>query len=531
MRLSLRWQVFMLVLGVMIASLAIAGIMVTQTISDILRYHIGMQALGVAQSVAELPVVRQWVGKPGGDAYIRPLAEQIRLRTGFEILVVIDTDSVRYTHPVPERIGQKFVGGDEGKALLGEEYISQAIGTLGPSQRSFAPIYGYAGQVVGAVMVGGLIPSLEAQLVPVRGAILAALAVGMAVGSVGAGLLSGHIKATLYGMEPEQIASVLHSREAILQSVREGIIAVDRNGLITLMNDVSKDYLGLDEGVIGRPINLVVPSTRLPQVLQSGQAEYDQDQIMGEVRVVTNRLPIVVEGKVVGAVATFRDRREIARLAEELSGVRRYIEALRVQTHEFSNKLHTISGLIQLGNHDEAIDYIHTVHTKHSGLTGEVLARINDPGVAAIIIGKIGRANELGIRLELSIDSKLEALPTELRQAVTAIVGNLADNALEALASNLRDNPLVLLRLQQTELLLTIEVMDNGPGVSERDKSKIFEFGFSTKAQQNRGLGLHIINTIATTCGGEIKVESEPDVLTHFTITLPMCKGCEAGGH
>jgi two-component system sensor histidine kinase DctS len=251
---------------------------------------------------------------------------------------------------------------------------------------------------------------------------------------------------------------------------------------------------------------------------------------MGEVRVVTNRLPIVAEGRVIGAVATFRDRSEVARLAEELSGVRRYIEALRVQTHEFSNKLHTISGLIQLGNHDEAIDYIHTVQTKHSGVTSEVSARINDPGIAAIIIGKIGRANELGIGLELSTDSTLEALSTELRQAVTAIVGNLADNALEALAVHSRDNPLVLLRLQQTKSLLTIEVMDNGPGITEQDKARIFEFGFSTKAQQNRGLGLHIIDTITRSCGGQVKVESQPNVLTHFTVTLPMTGG-EGGGY
>jgi len=515
----------------MFTSLAIAGVMVSQNVSETLRYHIGLQALSVAQTVAELPIVREWVGKPGGSDYIQPIAEQIRLRSGFDILVIIDTDSVRYTHPVSERIGQKFVGGDEGRALLGEEYVSQAIGTLGPSQRAFAPIRNYQNQVIGAVAVGGLIPSVEAQLIPVRGAIYAALAVGLTVGSVGAGLLGGHIKSTLFGMEPEEIASVLHTREAILQSVREGIIAVDKEGNITLLNDVAKDILGAGDEVLGQPIKQVVETTRLPEVLKNGQAEYDQDQLMGQVQVVTNRLPIVVEGRVVGAVATFRDRSEVARLAEELSGVRSYIEALRVQTHEFSNKLHTISGLIQLGNYDDAIDYIHNVQTKQGGVTDEVTTRILDPGIAAIVIGKIGRAKELGIGLELAHDSNLSVLPVDVRQAVTAIVGNLLDNALEALATQSRNNPLVVIRLHKNAHQLTIEVMDNGPGIPQDILRNIFELGFSTKAKSNRGLGLHIINTIVQSFGGKISVDSKPDMITQFIITLPLEEGSEGSEH
>lgn len=522
MRLSLRWQVFILVLVVMIASLGIAGMLVHQTVYDTLRYHVGLQGLSVAQAVAELPVVQEWVGKPGGEQYIQPLAEQIRLRSGFDILVVIDKNSVRFAHPVPERIGQKFVGGDEGRALLGEEYVSQAIGTLGPSQRAFAPIWDNEGKVIGAVAVGGLIPSIEAPLGPVRGAIYTALALGLAVGSVGAGFLSGHIKRTLFGMEPEEIADALYSREALLQSVREGIIAVDKNGVLTLLNDVAKDYLGVGEEAIGKPIEDVVTTTRLPEVLRTGHPEYDQDQLMGSVRVVTNRVPMIVGGKVVGAVATFRDRSEVARMAEELSGVRRYIEALRVQTHEFSNKLHTVSGLIQLGNYDEAIDYIHAVQNKHSGLTHEVTARINDPGIAAIILGKIGRANELGIKLELARDSKLNRLSAELRQALTAVIGNLLDNALESLAAHSRENPLVLARIQQSKENVVVEVMDNGPGIPEEVRDKIFEFGFSTKAQRNRGLGLHIIHNIAKSRGGRVDMASAPGMLTHFTVKLPL---------
>ncbi|MBS3938348.1 MAG: hypothetical protein KGZ50_07230 [Peptococcaceae bacterium] len=269
MTLSLRWQVLILVLGVTIVSLAIAGLFMHQALSNTLRHHIGLQALGVAQAVAEMPLVKAWVGQPGGEVYIQPLAESIRLRTGFSILVVIDTNSIRYAHPVPERIGQRFVGGDEGRALQGEEYISQAMGTLGLQQRAFAPIRDDAGIIIGAVVVGDLMPQIDAPLGRMRTAMYTPLALGLAVGSLGAVLLSAHIKKTLFGMEPNEIAAALQSRETILQSVREGIVAVDKDGHITLLNDVARRYLEVGDDAIGKPVDTVVKTTRLPSPASS----------------------------------------------------------------------------------------------------------------------------------------------------------------------------------------------------------------------------------------------------------------------
>ncbi len=521
-RLSLYWKIFVLVMGVAAVCLVPVVILVETTLSQALLYHVGRQSLATARTVAEMPVVREWVGKPEGAAHIQPLAERIRRRTGFDFIVVMDTHSIRYSHPEPDRIGARFVGGDEGRALLGEEYISQAVGTLGPSQRSFAPILGPTGAVVGAVSVGGLMPGVEGMVAPVRESLSLALLLGVLVAALGAGMLTQHIKGTLLGMEPREIADALYGREAILQSVREGVIAVNQLGRITLVNDVAKDYLERGDEVIGQDITAVLANTRLAEVLHTGLPEYDQQQLIGRTRVVTNRVPMVVQGKVIGAVATFRDQSEVSRLAEELGGVRGYIEAMRVQAHDFSNKLHTISGLLQLGRSSEAIDVIHSAQSGMRNLNAHVSPRIIDQGIAAIIIGKIGRAQELGIELTLTEDSLLESLKPELRQALMVVIGNLVDNALESLLGGARGEAKVALFIRQRDESIVVSVTDNGGGVADHMRERVFEPGFSTKLGRGRGLGLHLVKEAVVSLAGTIQLSSMPHEYTCFTVTVPL---------
>ena len=521
-RLGLYWKIFVLVVGVAAICLVPVVVLVEATLSQQLLYHVGRQSLATARAVAEMPVVREWVGKPDGAAHIQPLAERIRKRTGFDFIVVMDTNSIRYSHPEPDRMGERFVGGDEGRALLGEEYISQAVGTLGPSQRSFAPIFDATGAVVGAVSVGGLMPYVKGMILPVRESLSQTLLLGALMAALGAGLLTQHIKGSLLGMEPRAIADALYSREAILQSVREGVIAVNRLGQITLVNDVAKDYLERGDEVIGQAISCILQNTRLPEVLRTGRAEYDKEQLIGTTRVMTNRVPMVVQGKVIGAVATFRDRSEVARMAEELIGVRRYIEAMRVQSHDFSNKLHTISGLLQLGSYQEAVEYIHSTQNIMSNLSTTVSPRIIDQGIAAIIIGKIGRAGELGITLELDPNSYLDSLEPEMRQALMVVIGNLLDNALESLVVAPRENPLVTLLARQQAEQVVVCVTDNGPGIDTNVGERVFEHGFSTRPGHGRGLGLHLVRQVVAGSFGTVELSSTPNECTRFCVALPL---------
>jgi len=340
--------------------------------------------------------------------------------------------------------------------------------------------------------------------------------------ALGAGLLTQHIKGSLLGMEPRAIADALYSREAILQSVREGVIAVNRLGQITLVNDVAKDYLERGDEVIGQAISCILQNTRLPEVLRTGRAEYDKEQLIGTTRVMTNRVPMVVQGKVIGAVATFRDRSEVARMAEELIGVRRYIEAMRVQSHDFSNKLHTISGLLQLGSYQEAVEYIHSTQNIMSNLSTTVSPRIIDQGIAAIIIGKIGRAGELGITLELDPNSYLDSLEPEMRQALMVVIGNLLDNALESLVVAPRENPLVTLLARQQAEQVVVCVTDNGPGIDTNVGERVFEHGFSTRPGHGRGLGLHLVRQVVAGSFGTVELSSTPNECTRFCVALPL---------
>jgi len=522
LKLSLYWQVFLLVLVISAAALVLVVILVQTTFSETLLYHVGRQSLAVSRAVAELPTIREWVGRPDGATHIQPIAERIRVRTGFDFVVVMDTNSIRYSHPELDRIGLRFVGGDEGFALRGAEYISQAVGTLGPSQRSFAPIYGETGEVVGAVSVGGLMPRIEGFLAPTRDSLYFALLLGAVVAALGAGMLAQRVKSTLLGMEPREIADALYSREALLQSVREGIIAVDANGRITLVNDVAKDYLECGDEVVGENIADVLQNTRLPEVLRSGRPEYDQEQLIGTTRVMTNRVPMIVGDKTIGAVATFRDRSEVARMAEELIGVRRYIEAMRVQSHDFSNKLHTISGLLQLGSYQEAVEYIHSTQNVMTNQSARVSPRIIDQGIAAIIIGKIGRAGELGITLDLDPDSYLGPLESEIRQALMVVIGNLLDNALESLLGATRMNPLVSLLIKQQVGEVLVSVTDNGPGIDVSMREKVFEYGFSTKTGRGRGIGLHLVKQVVDSSAGAVELTSIPNEYTRLSVTLPL---------
>lgn len=520
--LGLYGQVFLLVLGVSAASLAIVVMLVQTTYSQTLLDHVGRQSLAVARTVAELPTIREWVGRPRGEVHIQPLAERIRERTGFDFIVVMDTSSIRFSHPETDRLGLPFVGGDEGLALQGAEYLSQAVGTLGPSQRSFAPIYGEAGDILGAVSVGGLMPRIEGLLAPARESLYFAMMLGVVVAALGAGLLARHVKGTLLGMEPKEIADALYSREALLQSVREGIIAVDASGKITLVNGVAKDYLECGDEVIGREITEVLPNTRLPEILRTGRPEYDQEQLIGTTNVMTNRVPMIVGDKIIGAVATFRDRSEVARMAEELIDVRRYIEAMRVQSHDFSNKLHTISGLLQLGSYQEAVEYIHSTQNIMSNESAQVSSRIIDQGIAAIIIGKIGRAGELGITLNLDADSYLGALEPDMRQALMVVIGNLLDNAFESLLGAARGKPLVALLVKQQVGEILVSVTDNGPGVAENMRARVFDHGFSTKTGRGRGLGLHLVKQIVVHASGAVELTSVPDEYTRVVAMLPL---------
>jgi sensor histidine kinase regulating citrate/malate metabolism len=325
----------------------------------------------------------------------------------------------------------------------------------------------------------------------------------------------------MFGMEPIEIATLLKERETMLQSVKEGIIAIDQNYKITVINQAAKNLFPPDIEFIGKPVQEVIPTTRLPETMQTGQAEYDNLQIINNNPIITNRIPLKIGKNIVGAIATFRPLTEVNRIAEELTGVKKIVSALRARTHEFQNKLHVISGLIQLGSYEEARQYITSISNKEQSFLNFLSEHINNTTISALLVGKASEAEEKQINFIINQDSDLYYLPDFLDEnAMVVILGNLIDNAFDAVAGLLPERRRVEIKIQQDNKNIIIQVKDWGKGIEAAIRDKIFLEGFSTKGKPGRGLGLVNVKKRVETYRGNIEIQSNENG-TIFTVFIP----------
>lgn len=509
--LSFRLQVLLLV-GILLSGMLLTqGSYLNYRKADLVRIQMGERALAVAKSVSAMLELSDAMLSADPSAVIQPLAERIRLDTGARYVVVGNANGIRYAHPVPERIGFPMEGGDnEGVLLRGQTYVSEAEGTLGRAMRGKTPIFDRQGRIVGVVSVGFTADHVAMDVGHYT--YFGWLLIGSMVvlGFVGAYGLSRHLKRVILGLEPHEIARLLMEKEAILQSIHEGVLAVNHEGEITLINQQARRLLDLpDSAGPGQPLQQVVPDSRLLNVLRHGERESDQEVWLGDHPVVTNRVPIIHDGVLEGAVATFRSRREILNLSQALSRASQDVSLLRAQAHEFSNKLHTLSGLLQLGRIDEALAMIHQESHRVQAQMSFLLRQVADPVLSGILLGKLNRAAELGVLLELDEHCCLSRPLTGTGQEVLmSVVGNLLDNACHAALQGGSAEPRVRLFFTDIGQQLLIEVDDNGPGVLPEHAEAIFTEGFSTKTGQHRGIGLPLVARLCKRHGGSVVLEA-----------------------
>ncbi len=493
-----------------------------------LKQQIGERALDIAETVAMIPDIRQAFSKPDPSKTIDPIAEAIRKKTGAEFVVVGNRQGIRYSHPVPDEIGKVMEGGDISTVLQGHSVIEQAVGTLGPSLRGKVPIYNSNGQIIGIVSVGFLTREVDSTIASYRNRIIALGLVTLVIGITGTLLISRRVKRAIFGLEPEEIGRLYQEKRAILESIREGIVSIDSHGIITMANQTACQMFGLSDGfdLSGQHIETVAPNLSLLTVVRTGRPVFDQQIIIANQVVVANTLPVLDQrGRVIGAVSSFRNKSELNRLIEELSQVREYAEALRAQTHEYSNKLYTISGLIQLESYREAIEFITHESGVHQNLIQFVMKEIPDPLIGGLLIGKFNRANELKVELEIHRESSFCDVPETIdRDHLITIMGNLIDNAIEAVLPSGVRNKKVIVFLTDLGPDLIIEVEDTGIGIPDDYASRIFQTGFSTKCEKNHGFGLALVKHAVDQLHGYVTFHSNPQGGTTFTVVIPKSK-------
>jgi two-component system sensor histidine kinase DctS len=527
--IPIRWKITGLSFGIVVFALVIIGIILLGYMLNVKEEQLSQRALITAQVVASNPIVQQNVEETDAAEILRPVVERIRVINEHDYIVILNMDRIRLTHPIQERVNTPFTGGDEGPAFTEHVYISKAaVSEDVTSVRAFVPIKkpDQVQEQVGVVVVGNVLPTVKDIIYEFLQPIIVITFITTLFGVWGAWLLANHIKKQTFQMEPEELARVLVERTATFNAIHEGVIAIDDQERITVINHAAKEMLGVKGDTVGTRIRDVIPDTRLPEILELRQPIYQRDLFVQNKAILSNRVPITVGEKTVGALAIFQDRTEVNRLAQELTGVQAFVEALRVQNHEYSNKLHTIAGLIQLEESQKALEYIFSLQDEETGLSQVLKNHIHDDNVMGLLFGKISRGKELGYVVKIDPHSRFVDFPEGItNHDLVVILGNLIDNSFDALKESTSTCKEVQILLKENEQELMIKVKDNGMGMSPEDTKSVFLRGYSTKAKQGRGIGLFLIHSIVSRVDGEITLHSEISKGTEFIINLPMKRG------
>ncbi|MDF3290098.1 sensor histidine kinase [Streptomyces silvisoli] len=478
------------------------------------------RALAIASTTAAEPQIRDAIAYRTGGDIVQSIAARIQSASHASYVVVIDRDGIRHSHPMPALIGEP-VAERPLVALDGRDHVGVDQGITGRSANGKAPLRGPTGDVIGEVSVGMPERDVIGQLwreLPLFGLFAAlALAVGVAASSV----LARRLKRSTFGLELEEIAGLLQDREAMLHGIREGVIGFDRHGRVTVVNDEARRLLGLGTA-LGSRLSDVLPDGRLRRALDGTLTGADLTVVTDSHCLAVNRMPVTLRGHELGAVVTVRDRTELVGLLRELDSVRGLTDALRAQQHEFSNRMHTLAGLLELGEHEAAFAYAVESAGAEPALAESIRSRIGNPLMVGLLTAKTTVAAERGVRLVLSEDSRLGEQPAHLDRLLT-IVGNLLDNAVDAAACGGTSPARVRLSLVEDAARVTVRVADSGPGVPPRARERIFEDGWSTRPDRGtarRGLGLALVHRLVLRHGGSIEVSEGPGAV--FTVVLPV---------
>ncbi|MFF3067588.1 ATP-binding protein [Kitasatospora sp. NPDC057936] len=530
---SLAGQLFAVQVVIVAAVVAGGAVLAYLFTADRTEEAARREVTAVAHAVADSPTVRAAVAGPDPTAVLQPYAEQVRVDAGVSFITVMNTDGVRWTHPLPEQIGKRFLGHIDW-ALAGQTRSETYTGTLGPSVRVVTPVLDEQHRVIALVSVGITLESISEQLTGPLLALVGVAVAALAVGGAGTYLANSRLRRHTHGMGPAELSHLYEYHQATLHSVREGLVLLDRAHRVVLCNDAARELLGLEGTVEGRPVaGLGLPEALVAAVLGDGPVR-DEVHLTAERVVVLNTSTI---GTGLGRVVTLRDHTELQSLSGELDSVRGFTEALGAQAHEAANRLHAVVSLIELGRHEQAVEFATAELALAQQLTDRVVAAVSEPVLAALLLGKAAQAAERGVELTLAEDSRIDdgVLPPGLsaRDLIT-VLGNLIDNAVDAAIAGVADSPVppevtVTARIDDADDHLVLRVADTGAGIDPAAVEDVFRRGWSTKQDgRGHGLGLALVAQAARRNGGTVEVGRERGAV--LTVRLPLAgKAGEAG--
>ncbi len=521
-RRQLSSRILASVVVILTASTLVGFVLVTLNQRRGLEHQYQLRALAIAQTFATMPSVREAMTRRNSAdrRLIQSLAKQVADKTGATYIVVIDRRGIRYSHPKLALIGHRVT--EPVVALDGRNHLDVDNGSLGISANAKTPLRAVDGAIVGEVSAGILERRVSDQLLQELPSLLLYFACALGIGVAASLTLARRLKRSTFGLELDEIAALVQEREAMLHGIREGVITLDQDGRVTLINDEARRLLQPSGDPVGHPIKELVPQGRLRDLLTGRLSGHDPAVVTDEHILVVNRMPVFRQGRDLGAVVTLRDRTELEGLLRELDNVDALTDALRAQQHEFSNRMHTVAGLIELGDHDAAVRFALDISGQSADLAESIRERVEAPEIAALLLAKTAVAAERGVQLTLSEDSRLGATDGDTSIVLT-IVGNLIDNAIDAAGSGSSHPAQVAVRLTANEDDVTIEVTDSGPGVPPELTARIFTDGFTTKSADERrhqGIGLALVHRLVHRAGGTITVDSAD--VTRFSVILPV---------
>lgn len=481
------------------------------------------RAGAIAASVAQIPdIQRCLLDDAGCGDTVQRLAMQVMGATGASYVVVVNMNRVRFSHPIPTLIGQQV--SEPIATLDGQIHYTVDSGSTGRSANGKAPLYGPDGTMVGEVSVGLRESSVTATLFGELPLMAVWFGCALLAGLVLSFVLASRLKRRTFGLELDEIALLFQEREAVLHGIREGMVALDKRDRVVVMNDEARRLADLGTVALGDRLEDVLPEGRLRDVLTGAIEGKDQVILTDEFCLTVNRMPVMLAGRQNGSVITLRDRTELSGLLRELDAVQGLTDALRAQQHEFSNRMHTVAGLLELGEYEEAISYLTDLTGAEAALAESLRERIASPLVVGLLLAKSTIASERGIDLEVTPDTWLGEVPLR-EQAVTTIIGNLIDNALDALSGEGFEpgrRGQVSVSILEDEDAIRIAVIDNGPGLPVGSADSVFTDGWTTKPGRgdvHRGLGLALVHRLVQRLGGRITAKEGPGA--EFHVLLP----------